>query len=129
VAKRIAKPKTAQATPGSMLGVERIRQARVRGPGDVSLAMQMDAMLRETRKAQRGLAGVAGAWNAVVPPDLLGATMIEGVARGVLTVRVTTAAKRFALDRFLRSGGEREIVRASPIPVRSVRIVVGDYSV
>ncbi len=108
-----------------MAGVERLRERRLRKPGDASLVPQMDEWLREMRKMQRGLSGVAAAWASVVPEALAARTVIEGLSRGTLTVRVPDSATRFALDRLLRGGGESALRVACPVPLRSVRVVVG----
>lgn len=111
-----------------MAGVERLRERRLRPPGDASLTPQMGEWLREIRKLQRGLSGVAAAWASVVPAHLAERTVIEGINRGTLTVRVPDSATRFNLDRFLRAGGERAIAQASATPVRTVRLVIGARS-
>lgn len=103
----------------------RLRELRVRRAADLSLAGDFDAMARELARRKKALAGAAEAWERVCPPALLAKTALEGLARGVLTVRVPDAATRFELDRFLRCGGEDALVRASRAPLRRVRAVLG----
>jgi hypothetical protein len=45
------------------------------------------------------------------------------LARGVLTVRVPDDSTRFALDRWLRSGGQAELARRTPATLTRVRLV------
>lgn len=80
---------------------------------------------KELERQRRRTGAVAGAWEAVCPAELIDRTAIEGVSRGVLTIRVADASTRFQLDRFMRGGGEMEVIRRSPSGVRRVKLVVG----
>lgn len=76
----------------------------------------------EVRRVRRQLAGIAGAWAEVVPPEIAGRVRLEGVNAGVLSVRAEDAAVRFQLDRFLRGGGEARLLHRLPTAVRRIRI-------
>ena len=117
-------PSRAAASPAQLAGVQRLREARVRPARDLSLARDMDRALREAAALRQSVGGCAAAWASVVPPDLLAHTALEGVSRGVLSVRVPNASTRFALDRFLRSGGERAVIAASRSAISRIRLVV-----
>jgi hypothetical protein len=43
---------------------------------------------------------------------------------GVLTVRVSDASTKYAMDRFLRAGGEAALARLSPATLRRVKLVL-----
>lgn len=118
------RPNNPEAGTG-LAGVARLREARVRARGDQTLAADMDRALREAGRQRRASGGCADAWAKIIPPDLIERTALEGVSRGVLTVRVPDGATRFQLDRFLRSGGQRAFVAACSASLRQVRIVVG----
>lgn len=107
-----------------MLGIERLRQARARPSWDNSLAPDMDRAIREAAALRRATSGCAEAWSKVIPPALLARTSLEGTSRGVLTVRVPDAATRFELDRFLRSGGQKQLLTESRTSITKVRLVV-----
>lgn len=82
------------------------------------------AMLRsEIEKRNKSLGGVGDAWAQVVPKDLAHAAEFSGITRGVLSIRVRDAAKRHALDRFLRSGGLEQLIRACPVSLTRVKFV------
>jgi hypothetical protein len=115
-----------QPVPAGLLGVARTRDARVRTPYDTSIARDMDEALRELRKLQRAVGGAASAWSQVVPPELAERCRLIGVSRGTLEVRVPDAATRFALDRFLRSGGERAVIAASAPGLQRIRVTIGE---
>ncbi len=105
--------------------LERLRQRRVKPARDVAMTPIISEEARLLRRTQRSLAGIAAAWDTVVPKELAGKAVLVSLSRGVLTVRVRDAAGRFALDRFLRGGGERAILQSGPTGVRKVKVVVG----
>lgn len=104
--------------------LERLRQRRVKPARDVALTPIISDESRLLRRTQKALAGIAAAWDQSVPAELAGRTVLVSLARGVLTVRVRDAAARFALDRFLRNGGEQTLIHASSTSVRKVKVVI-----
>ena len=110
---------------GQLAGVARLRERRVRKRRDQTLHDDMDRALHDLVRQRRAVAGCAAAWARVVPPELGGRASLEGVTRGVLSVRVPNAAARFALDRFLRGGGQRALAKECSVTLRQVRINVG----
>lgn len=113
---------------GARNRIERLRASRVRPMPDRSIRNPIDAMLRSLRQSQRRFAGVAEAWQAWCPPELLDRTMLSAVNRGVVVVRVPDAGTRFRLDRALRAGGLRDLQRRSRSAIRTVRIDLGDIA-
>lgn len=112
------------------MNVHRARAAldnlrRIRpGPRPVSTIQEAVAGFENSlARRHKSLGGVAAAWMSVVPPDLAGPAELVSMARGVLTIRVQDAPARFALDRFLRAGGEREVQRASPVTLKKIKLV------
>ena len=89
-------------------------------PRDLSALMR--AQIPEIRRMRKNLSGVAAAWNQVVPEPLASCVRLDGVAAGVLNVRVADSAARFELDRFLRAGGEAALLKLMPVAVRRVKI-------
>jgi len=83
-------------------------------------------MEKQLSRAERGTASVAEAWCELCPSELVQKTAIEGVSRGVLHVRVRDASTRFELDRALRSGMERELVRRVAMSLRRVKLSIGE---
>lgn len=102
----------------SKLRESRARRERAQPMGGV-FADAARLLQRERRRA----GGVADVWNALCPPDLAPRTAIRSLRRGVLTIAVEDAPSRFQLDRALRDGLERELIRRCAAPVRRVRLV------
>jgi hypothetical protein len=50
---------------------------------------------------------------------------VRSLVRGVLTVEVKGAPARFELDRALRAGMERELIKACPASLHKVKLIPG----
>jgi hypothetical protein len=85
------------------------------------------AILREARPAQRRAATALEVWRSVAPPAI--AALVVGVESGggVLRLTVRSAAARFAVDRWLRSGGLAALRGADP-KITAVRFAGGKQS-
>lgn len=103
-----------------------LREYRVFRERTVAVGPMAAALGAEFKQLERRVGGVAGAWGAVCPADLIKRTSVEGVSRGVLTIRADDAGTRFEIDRWLRSGGERELVKKCPTTVRKVKVVIAE---
>lgn len=101
-----------------------LRERRVFRDRTASVGPIADALGADLKRLERRIGGVAGAWTATCPPELIRRTSVEGISRGVLTIRVDDAGTRFEIDRWLRSGGERELVKKCPTTVRKVRVTI-----
>ncbi len=110
--------------PPELAALDRIRKARVRPERDVSLTKAFAAQLVQLRRLRRSSAGIAEAWNATVPAEMLDQTSLRGLSSAVLTVEVPDDGVRFRLDRWLRAGGQLEVSRAARTPIRKVKVVV-----
>ena len=104
--------------------LQRLREYRNRPERNLSMTAIVATTKQQVTKRHRDLAGIWAAWSAAVPARLVHATEIVGVSRGVLTIRAADTGVRFEIDRFLRSGGEAEVVRRAPIGVRRVKLVL-----
>lgn len=110
--------------PSDQHEIERLRRFKVPQRPDPSLKDLMAAQLRELKKLRRGVGVIAAAWEAVIPPDLAQRTELVSLSRGSLTVRASDAATKYQLDRLLRGGAEAALVRASPVALRKVKVVL-----
>jgi hypothetical protein len=110
--------------PNDQHELERLRRFKVPTRPDPTLRDAMAAQLRELKKLRRGVGVIAGAWESIVPPALAHQTELVSLARGTLTVRASDAAAKYELERLLRGGAEAALVRASPVALRKVRIVM-----
>jgi hypothetical protein len=120
------RPSDAASAAAARLEAARAARTRRGQPQDLSRIMLVQ--VPEVRRMRRQLAGIAAAWAEVVPAPLSERVRLEGVTSGVLNVRAADAAVRFELDRFLRSGGERELLRRFPMAIRRIRIGIEPVS-
>lgn len=100
--------------------LERLRRLRVESRPDPGLGPEFERAAASLRRSETGVGRIAGAWEAVCPRELIERTRIARFSGGVVTIIVPDAAARYELDRFLRSGGERAFIEASPTPVRKI---------
>lgn len=101
-----------------------IRAYRAVGGRDAGIA---DAVARERDRLERAARDdgtIASAWGRVVPERLRGRAVIVSMRAGVLTVRCRSASDRFALDRWLRGGGEKDLRAAARVALKRVRLVL-----
>lgn len=121
-------PRSAVAGAEAAL-LERLRSVRVRAPKDVSIGDTIGEQLRRMRQAARATSGTANAWDALLSgaglrPELLERTRVVSFRYGVLTVRVADASTRYAVDRFLRGGGENALARLAPTTLKRVKMIL-----
>jgi hypothetical protein len=98
--------------------IERVRGYRVRGVGSVLSGVLGREMGRLQRAASRSGEADA-AWDELAPMEVRRGCRVVGCVKGELRVRAIGAA-RFALDRWLKSGGAAAL-RARGVRVRVVR--------
>ena len=104
--------------------IEELRKRRAPREPRWDASALFDEHADELTRLRKRLGGVGEAWRLVCPPDLLPRTAVRSLARGVLTIGVADASTRYNLDRLMREGGERQLVRASPTTVRKVKLVL-----
>ena len=109
---------------GIAASIDRLRELRVRTPRANDLGSAFAARGKQLQREARGTGTIAKAWGELCPAHLLGRTGVVGVTRGVLTLAADDAAARFEVDRVLRCGVERQLLRKLSLDVRRVRVVV-----
>ena len=103
--------------------LKRLRERRVWRERDLSLSFLPGQFKREVARPFKQLAGLAEAWQRLVPPELARHARLERLKGGVLHVAVDSSAHLYDLDRLMRQGLERELVRAATgSPVRRVKL-------
>jgi hypothetical protein len=107
-------------TPDSIAGLRARRNPPERNQG---ISPAVGELVASVVRQHRQVGGAGAAWAQVVPPELVACTELKQLSRGTLQVRVTDASARFAVDRFLRSGGERSLVSASGGKIKRVRLI------
>ena len=101
-----------------------VRASRVRPERAQPMGETFMAKAQAMKRLQRKHLGCARAWETVCPADRIDRTAIIGIKGGALTIGVADHATKFELDRLLRSGAERELVKLAPTTVRRVKLVV-----
>ena len=104
--------------------IESLRERRVPKPRNNAMSDLLAARTKALKRESRGTGVVATAWGELCPPHLLERTGVVGITRGVLTLSADDAAARFEVDRVLRCGVERELLKRLPLNVRRVRVVI-----
>ena len=100
----------------------RLRGYRTRPERDLSVAADLDRLVKDATRRSKAVGGIGRAWDATVPEALRARSAIVTYRAGVLTVRCADAAARFGLDRFLRSGGEAEVARLAPAALKRIKL-------
>jgi hypothetical protein len=99
----------------------RLRAIRNRPAPDLSITAEIDRLAADAARRRRAGTAASAAWAAVAPPRL-GAAAQVALSRGVLTLRCPDASTRYAIDRWLRTGGEAELIRRCGAAVTRVRV-------
>lgn len=97
--------------PGN-LRLERLRKWRNRQERDYSLSFLQGQFKEQIARPHRQLSQVSALWGELVPADLVEHTRLEGLRRGILKVSVDSSSRLYELDRLLRQGLERQLIRS-----------------
>jgi hypothetical protein len=91
------------------------RLKRWRGPRErnVEISPLLKGFVREQTRLANALGSVSETFEAIVPGVIALECTLVGLRAGVLTVETRSASCQYALDRFLRSGGEAKLREAS----------------
>ena len=93
--------------------LNQLRQWRNWPDRDFSLGFLKQKFEREVARPHRELGNLAGLWNDHVPPEIARRTRLVGLSRGTLKVAVDSSAVLYELDRLLRGGLEKKLVKQS----------------
>lgn len=104
--------------------IERLRGYRVYKPRVRDLAGDFALMAKNLQRTKRSIGSASRAWAACCPDKLLARTAVVSMTRGVLTISADDSSTRFELDRWLRSGGEHELITSATTSIRKIKIVV-----
>lgn len=122
------RPRDTEPTPPELAPIDRLRPHRSVRDRAAGLGDAFAAEARTHKRTASRLDHVSELWDAMCPPGLIERTAPRAVARGVLTIAASDAPTRYAIDRALHAGLEREIIRACPMTVRRVRVVLASDS-
>tara|TARA_Y100001933_G_C18885769_1_gene516085 strand:+ start:127 stop:462 length:336 start_codon:yes stop_codon:yes gene_type:complete len=104
--------------------LDALRTNRVRSDRDRSIAETVARAREKYARIVRDGDDVAGAWDRTVPERFRGTAAVVGCKGGVLTIRCRSASDRYALDRWLRAGGEQAVRDAARAAVKRVKLVL-----
>ena len=90
---------------------------------DISIAATVGTLASQVVRQAKQVEGAGDAWWRIVPRELAAGTKEVRLTRGVLNVRMSDTSVRFALDRFIRSGGERALIEASKGKIKRVKLL------
>jgi len=88
-----------------------LRQSRGLQSPDLSLGFLRQQFERQIEKPARQLGDLGEVWRELVPGDLVEQTRLESLSRGVLKVAARSAGAHYELDRLLRGGLQRQIIK------------------
>ena len=111
-------------TPAQILELERLRAFKQAPTPRRELAPFLESAQKSLQKQRRASPQIQAAWDGVVPAELREIASPIGLARGVLRIKVRDAAAVYQLEKFLRGGGEVELVRRCGVAIRSVKLMV-----
>ncbi|MFT3683403.1 MAG: hypothetical protein QM783_00520 [Phycisphaerales bacterium] len=99
-----------------------LRERRGFKERDLTMTMPMASIAKDLR-ARMANSGLGTAFLKLAPSQVASFTTVVGVRAGVLQLRPHNTATRYALDRWLRTGGEAAVVRACPAAISRVKLV------
>lgn len=100
-----------------------LRERRNYRDRDIGIATAVGELAAGTFRQARQVDGAGDAWSQIIPAELAARASLIRLTRGTLNVRVADSGVRFALDRFLRSGGERALVETSKGKIKRVKLL------
>lgn len=110
--------------PADIHQLEKLRRFRAPKERDLTLHDVLSAAQRDFQRKRRAVGAIAEAWAAVISPALAERTSLVSLSRGLLTVRASDASLKYELERTLRAGAEAELIRASPLALRRVKVIL-----
>ena len=84
-------------------------------------------MKRRLARRVRQVGGLSAAWDECIPAYIREHTALVSYARGVLTVAVDSAPRRYQLRMLLANGLEDAIRERCPGPLNRVKLTPGSF--
>ena len=110
--------------PHELRQVERLRPYRQVHDRAKPLADDFAKLARSHGRTGTRLEGLSEVWDACCPPGLIERAALRSISRGVLTIAVSDATTRYAVERAVKGGLDLELIRAAPMTVRKVKVVL-----
>jgi len=94
----------------------------------VPLSQPLGRLMKNTlARRVRQLSALVAAWDELIPQSIGEHTAMEGFSRGVLTVKVDSAAHRFQLRMLLDGGLMKELQARAGGALNKVRLLPGRF--
>lgn len=107
--------------------LQRVNRRLTRKEPDLSLGFMKKQFKSEVERPWKKLERVSEVWAELLPADLIERTRLQSLDRGILRVGVSDSVTLYELDRVLRSGTQRELIRRIPgggAAIRKIRLSV-----
>ncbi len=104
--------------------LKRLREWRVAPERDLTLGAPLGEFANEIKRRRRSMGSLGAMWQQLAPPELVERTSLISLSRGVLTVRCDDSACKFEIDRWLRAGGEIELIKHAATRLNRVRLTL-----
>lgn len=103
--------------------LEQLRASRARPERDTSIAGVMASIQGDLRKRAKAVGSIGDTWMNIAPAVIQEQTTVVGITRGVLTIRAHNASAKFVTKKWLDSGGEMALIRATPVTLTKIKLV------
>jgi len=104
--------------------LDQLRKHRVYPDRARGLEADLMRELKTLKKITSSESSAIEAWNAVIPDSIADSSSVGGLKAGKLVVHVPSAAQRYLVDRWLKSGGFSSFQALARVPVRGVQLVI-----
>jgi hypothetical protein len=106
----------------SIRALEDLRKQHARPMRDLAIAGPMGDLMKQIKAQSRRLSGGGQAWAKVVPPQLLERTTVVSLQSGVLKIKVLDSATKFELERWLKQGGQMQVIREAATTINRIKL-------
>jgi hypothetical protein len=103
--------------------LEHLRSWRSSKARDLTPRDTLHPIIKDLKKSRDQMGNLGEAWAVHAPSDLLPVSELISLSRGILTVQVRDASSRFALDRWLREGGQRDLITVANVPLKRIKLI------
>lgn len=97
----------------------RVRRSRARGVGE-----DCDRLLSSLKRVSAAHASIEDAWRGCAPAGVVDLAWVESFSRGRLEMGVRDAGARHVVERWLRTGGDAVIRKASGVSIATTRAAI-----
>lgn len=104
--------------------VELLRERERKRTSVRSISDVMGTEARALRRDYRAFGDLGGILDTELPTELTDRVRLAACSRGTLTLACASASTRYALDVWLRSGGEKRIKESTRASLKRIKVVL-----